>query len=344
MNNFYKIYKRLYSFCAYNLLLYANFLLLFGLAAKLPVTLLLTIAIKLLPAYLLVGISGYFLNDLFDKKADKLSNKFNITNIIHKYALVFIIMLLGFLGFYLLLTISKKASIVLIFQFLLLLGYSLPYIRLKEKGIFGLFTDALYAHVIPGIILVYVLQEYCVIPVSLWASFVVFLFLLGLRDITIHQLEDIEKDRQSNIKTYAIKHQKTIHRQINTLSILAAIALCILLFSIQSAFNSFLFLLLFILLSASYVIYFLKNKKVVKEDVMHNYIILSSVLFLYMLIESQNYIGIVLLLHPYFLQKTRSLFNYILITLIPLIINYTLYLIFLPLGRNLKEKPFYRKN
>jgi 4-hydroxybenzoate polyprenyltransferase len=323
--------------------LYANFLLLFGLAAKIPLAIIIAIAIKLLPAYLLVGISGYFLNDLFDKKADALSDKFNITNIINKYALVFIIILFGLLGFYLLFTISKKANLVLIFQFLLLLGYSLPYIRLKEKGIFGLFTDALYAHVIPGIILLYILQEYCVIPFTIWASFVVFLIFMGLRDITIHQLEDIEKDRQSNIKTYAIKHQKTIHNQINTLSILAAIALCIFLFFIQTAFNSFLYLLLFILLSISYVVYFLKNKNLVKKDLMHNYIILSSVLFLYLLLESQNYMGIVLLLHPYFLQKTKSLINYILITIIPLGINYCLYFFFILLGRNLKEKPLCKK-
>lgn len=344
MNNFHKIYKRLYSFCAYNLLLYANFLLLFGLAANLQANSILTIAMKLLPAYLLVGISGYFLNDLFDKKADELSNKFNITTIINKYLLVFIIIFLGLIGYYLLFTISKKASIVIIFQFLLLLGYSVPYIRLKEKGVWGLITDAIYAHVIPGIILLYILQEYIVIPLTLWYLFVIFLFLLGLRDITIHQLEDLEKDLQSNVKTYAVINQKTILNQINKLCLLAAIGLCILLFFIQFIFNSFLFLILFISLLLSYAVFFIKYKSTMKVDLINNYIILSSLLFLYLLIKAKNYTCILLLLHPYFLQKTRSFINYILITLIPLTINYLLYFIFLLLGRDLKKKPFYKKN
>lgn len=343
MNNLLKIHKRLYSFCAYNLLLYANFLLLFGLAANLNATIIHTIALKLLPAYLLVGISGYFLNDLFDVKADELSNKFNITTILNKYVVLFIILFFGLMGFYLLFTISKQASLVLVFQFLLLLGYSLPFIRLKEKGILGLITDAIYAHVIPGIILLYALQEYIVIPLSLCSIFILFLFLLGLRDIAIHQFEDLEKDIQSNTKTFAVKNQETIKSQINKLNLFSALGLCALLFFIQTTFNSYLFLILFICLLISYTVFFVKNKNVSKDVLMNNYILLSSILFLYMLIDAKNFIGIILLLHPYFLQKTRSFINYILVTIIPLTINYFLYYFLILLGRNLKEKPLSEK-
>lgn len=343
MNNLLKIHKRLYSFCAYNLLLYANFLLLFSLAANLNATIIHTIALKLLPTYLLVGISGYFLNDLFDVKADELSNKFNITTILNKYVLLFIILFFGLIGFYLLFTISKQASLVLVFQFLLLLGYSLPFIRLKEKGILGLITDAIYAHVIPGIILLYALQEYIVIPLSLCSIFILFLFLLGLRDIAIHQFEDLEKDIQSNTKTFAVKNQETIKSQINKLNLFSALGLCALLFFFQTTFNSLLFLALFICLTISYTVFFVKNKNVSKDVLMNNYILLSSILFLYMLIDAKNFIGIILLLHPYFLQKTRSFINYILVTIIPLTINYFLYYFFILLGRNLKEKPLSEK-
>ncbi|RKS99666.1 UbiA family prenyltransferase [Flavobacterium sp. 123] len=343
MNNLLKIHKRLYSFCAYNLLLYANFLLLFSLAANLNATIIHTIALKLLPTYLLVGISGYFLNDLFDVKADELSNKFNITTILNKYVVLFIILFFGLIGFYLLFTISKQASLVLVFQFLLLLGYSLPFIRLKEKGILGLITDAIYAHVIPGIILLYALQEYIVIPLSLCSIFILFLFLLGLRDIAIHQFEDLEKDIQSNTKTFAVKNQETIKSQINKLNLFSALGLCALLFFFQTTFNSLLFLALFICLTISYTVFFVKNKNVSKDVLMNNYILLSSILFLYMLIDAKNFIGIILLLHPYFLQKTRSFINYILVTIIPLTINYFLYYFFILLGRNLKEKPLSEK-
>ena len=70
MNNFNNIYKRLHSFCTYNLLLYANFLVLFGIALNITTETIITIAKILLPAYLLVGIGGYFMNDLFDQKQD----------------------------------------------------------------------------------------------------------------------------------------------------------------------------------------------------------------------------------------------------------------------------------
>jgi 4-hydroxybenzoate polyprenyltransferase len=323
--------------------LYANFLLLFSLAANLNATIIHTIALKLLPTYLLVGISGYFLNDLFDVKADELSNKFNITTILNKYVVLFIILFFGLIGFYLLFTISKQASLVLVFQFLLLLGYSLPFIRLKEKGILGLITDAIYAHVIPGIILLYALQEYIVIPLSLCSIFILFLFLLGLRDIAIHQFEDLEKDIQSNTKTFAVKNQETIKSQINKLNLFSALGLCALLFFFQTTFNSLLFLALFICLTISYTVFFVKNKNVSKDVLMNNYILLSSILFLYMLIDAKNFIGIILLLHPYFLQKTRSFINYILVTIIPLTINYFLYYFFILLGRNLKEKPLSEK-
>lgn len=343
MNSLHKTYNRLYSFCAYNLFLYANFLLLFGLALNINVKIISTISMQLLPAYLVVGIGGYFLNDLFDIKADEVSNKFNITKIINKYLLLFIILSLGFLGFYLLFTISKQASLVLIVQFLLLLGYSIPHIRLKEKGFLGLIADAIYAHVIPGIILLYVLQEHVIISPSLWASFIVFLCFLGLRDISIHQIEDFDKDIQSNTQTYAVKNLKTLNDQINKLNFLTALGLCVLLFFIQLVSNSVLFLILLISLLISYSIVFYKYKNVTKDTLIHNYIILSSVLFLYLLIDVKSYIGIVLLIHPYFLQKTKSFINYILVTIIPLTINYFLYSFFILWGRNLKEKPLYKK-
>lgn len=344
MNNFHKIHKRLYSFCAYNLLLYANFLLLFGLASNIHINSILSTAIRLLPAYLFIGISGYFLNDLFDKKADELSNKFNITKIINKYVLLFLILIFGFIGYYLLFTISKKASIVLIFQFLLLLGYSVPYIRLKEKGILGLITDAIYAHVIPGIILLYILQEYTAISISLWTGFIAFTVLLGLRDIALHQLKDIENDKQSDTLTFAVKNQKTIKNLIRKFNFYAAFTLCVLLFFVQKQASSILFTLLFCTLTISYVVLVIKYKILPKDALIDNYIVISSIVLFSLLMKTNNLICMLLLLHPYFIQKSKSFSKWLMITLIPLTVNYSLYFIFLPLGRNLKEKPFYKKN
>jgi hypothetical protein len=50
-----------------------------------------------------------------------------------------------------------------------ILGYSLLY-QVEGKGIFWA-PNVPYTHVIPGIILLFIFKEYCVIPLSLWASF-----------------------------------------------------------------------------------------------------------------------------------------------------------------------------
>lgn len=342
MNNLHKIYQRLYSFCAYNLLLYANFLLLFGFALHINNEIIITIATKLFPAYLLIGIGGYLLNDIFDIRADTLSEKFNITNLIKPYLVLILILFFWLSGFYLIYSTSKQAVIILIFQFLLLLGYSVPYIRLKEKGFLGIITDALYAHVIPAIILLFLLQKYSVVPMQLWVSFIVLTFLLGLRDIAIHQLEDVEKDIESNTMTFAVKNSKTVQNLIYKLNVTAAFTLSILLFFIQFTSNIELFFGITLLLPISYTIFFYKYSNTTKDILIGNYVLLSSILFLYLQIESENYIGIIFLLHPYFLQKTRSLFNWLQCTFVPLIVNYSLYYFFLVLGRNLKYKPLYK--
>ncbi len=343
MNNFNSIYKRLYSFCAYNLFLYANLLLLFVLALNITIESIVTISKILFPAYLLVGIGGYFLNDLFDEKQDFLSKKFNFTRIINKYLMVLTISLFWFLGFYLIHSLSKNASFLLVIQFLLLCIYSVPGIRLKEKGLLGLVTDAFYAHVIPAIILLNILQEYTAIPVFLWISFSTFSFLLGMRDITIHQLEDLENDIQSNTQTFAVKNLQYVKNQIDKLNILSALSLCIFIFLIQKNSGSILFFSLFIILTISYILIFYKFKKLHKDSLINNYIIISAITLSYLLIENKNFGGIVLLLHPYFIQKIRSSINYIWITILPLILNYSLYYFFFLLGRNLKKNPLWYK-
>lgn len=325
------------------MLLYANFLLLFGFALSIENVTIISIAIKYFPAYLLVGIAGYFLNDLFDIKADALSNKFNSTNIIPPFVLLILILTFWSCGFYLIYSISKQAGFILIAQFVVLLAYSVPFIRLKEKGFLGLITDAFYAHVIPAIILLSLLQKQTVVPVQFWISFISFGFLLGLRDIALHQIADVEKDTVSNTTTFAVKNLQTINNLIEKFNFSALVLLCVFLLFIFINSNSVLFFALLVCLSISYFFVLYKYKKNTGDFLIFNYILISSFLFLYLLISTKNYIGIILILHPYFLQKIKSLVNWLFITLIPLIFNYSLYFFFLFLGRNLKVKPLLQK-
>ncbi len=120
MNKLIKIYNRLYSFFAYNLFLYANFILLFTFILNFEIGVMFYLAIKLLLAYFLIGIGGYFLNDLFDKQKDKLVNKFNITTILNEYLIIVMIIALWGIGYYLVYSISFLASLMIFVLFLAL--------------------------------------------------------------------------------------------------------------------------------------------------------------------------------------------------------------------------------
>lgn len=324
------------------MLLYANFLLMFGLALNINTALIIGIATVLFPAYLLIGISGYFLNDLFDIKADNIANKFNITQIIDKYLVLLLILFSSALGFYLIYSISREASLILLFQFIFLIAYSIPVIRLKEKGILGLITDALYAHVIPAIILLILLQKYAYIPFQIWISCIVFCSLLGLRDIVLHQNNDVEKDLKSKTQTFAINNLKSMSTIIQKLNVFSAIAMWILLLLLYILTYSILLLVLLIILIISHLIHFYKYKTLPRDTLIRNYILISSIIFMYLIIESRFFSGIIMLAHPYSIQKVKSLSNWICVTLIPLIFNYCLYAFFLLLGRNLKKRPLFK--
>jgi UbiA prenyltransferase family len=94
----------------------------------------------------------------------------------------------------------------LIAEFLLFVLYVLPPIRLKERGLLGLVTDALYAHAIPtflAAITFYALGSQSWLHVwLLLGSLVAWQFCLGLRNILLHQLKDADNDRRSGLRTY----------------------------------------------------------------------------------------------------------------------------------------------
>lgn len=318
---------------------------------KVKEDILFSLSVKLLPAYLLVGVGGYILNDLFDQKSDKLVKKFNFTLILNQYFLSLIIIIVWCIGFYLINSISKKASYFLIIQYVLLLVYSIPPFRFKEKGILGILTDACYAHVIPEIILLIIIQTYVDIHPLLWMSFLFFTFSIGMRDILIHQLESLKEDSMSKTNTYAINNPQQANKYrkyLDYISFGAIISFFLCFFYIKYSVVS-LYLLLTLIISYIYVI--IKNKGLIRDLLIRNYIVTTSIYFTYLLIVHKNALGFLFLIHPYFISfiKTilsllKSIFNFFIVTAIPLLVNYILYYIFLILGRNLKEKPLYKKN
>jgi len=149
---------------------------------------------------------GYLFNDLFDIEKDTLAGKRNF--LAGKSSLATLVFFLASAVFVLLpwwfLPKNKFSFILIGVQFGLFIIYSAPPIRLKERGLAGIITDALYAHGIPAILAAYTfaLAAHYVFPTA--DIFVLFAWqtVAGFRNILIHQAEDLEADKKAGSKNF----------------------------------------------------------------------------------------------------------------------------------------------
>jgi len=83
--------------------------------------------------------------------------------------------------------------------------YSIPPVRLKTRGIAGVFADACGAHLFPSCLIISSLTFFMGKPINwLWFTAVaVWALALGLRGILSHQFEDREKDIVAGVDTFA---------------------------------------------------------------------------------------------------------------------------------------------
>ncbi|MCF8446456.1 MAG: UbiA family prenyltransferase [Bacteroidia bacterium] len=351
------IYNRVRSFVTYNFMLYCNYFVLFVLAFSLSKNEAINNFLPILVAYLLVGIAGFLLNDFWDKEKDQLAGKPNITNHLKPKILIGLIAGILLIGLALLHLVAVSTTVFLSVLISLLILYSTPKIRLKEKGIWGAITDALYAHVIPELILIAYINLYLdfyFFPIF----FLLFNFGIGLKDILLHQLEDLENDKLSKVKTLATENislAKKIVENINWIlwPILIAFLVEVYLYS-----NQIVLLLIptFVLLTILYN--WIKKKNNSNNQPLKIYVICSTLVLIFSAIQTNLGYLVVLLIHPYFLSFFRSslhafylnliyllkiIFGRILLTYVPLLVNNILYYGFKIIGRDLKKKPLYSK-
>ncbi|QNK63158.1 hypothetical protein H7F33_01125 [Pedobacter sp. PAMC26386] len=83
--------------------------------------------------------------------------------------------------------------------------YSLPPVRLKKRGIWGVLCDAMGAHLFPALFITSSLLEFIHADKNvLWFVLIGFwAFFYGLRGILWHQFYDRENDRRSSTTTFA---------------------------------------------------------------------------------------------------------------------------------------------
>jgi len=352
MNKWRSLYKRLYSFSAYNLFLFTNFSLLFIVSYNLEF--LLPQIFKLLIAYFTVGVAGYFINDFFDIEKDRISNKFNILNLFNKIWVCVFVIILIFFGLLIVKSISEKAFYILFVQIFVLILYSAKPFRFKEKGFLGVITDSVYAHVLPGIILIQVVNDYVVVSNWLWLCFIMLNFSIGIRDILLHQLNDYAKDLKSGTNTFFLNNVAVSKKLILGFEELTSLLIILFLGLLYLNCN------LFYILVIDFIVIFYWLNKLVKKNNEVNYLIRFYILIstIFLLIFSKNkYICLLVLIHPFniqycklvgtkfwfLLKKLLSLLHHFYKSRITLFINYFLYYLFLFFGRNLKKKPLYHK-
>jgi hypothetical protein len=87
--------------------------------------------------------------------------------------------------------------------------YSLPPVRLKGRGVFGLIADASGAHFFPTLFAVCLVYRWYGKPVdpSWFALVAVWSLSCGLRGILWHQLTDLDNDAKIHLRTFARQHK-----------------------------------------------------------------------------------------------------------------------------------------
>jgi 4-hydroxybenzoate polyprenyltransferase len=183
---------------------------------------------------LCAGSYGHIINDVFDIEVDRNAGKRNHMARFTPMQRFFLCALTLGLGFVPVLFVSySPTSLILIaIEFLLPTIYSIPPIRLKGRGAFGLVCDSLGAHMVPCLYCISVLAHFAGNPalVHTTASIVficltaAWALLLGLIGILIHEFEDRENDIRSGIRTFATEVEfRTVRGPI---AIFYAIELC----------------------------------------------------------------------------------------------------------------------
>lgn len=354
-----QIYQRLRSFITHNVMLYANFLLLFAVLFNTNIYQIVIGFVPIFIAYVFVGIGGYFLNDIFDFKQDITAKKFNITKIISPTIVVVIIIICWATGIILVHTVFPYLLWLVCIQFVLLMLYSIPPFRLKEAGKWGIVIDASYAHLLPELMLLAYLNQYIHLPFFV-ILFPLFTFLLGVRDILIHQINDYANDELAGVNTLIKNNHSIFLKIIYHIEIAAALLLVLFVYGLGIIGTNYTYIGISVTLLLSYIfLYFTKTFNTNQDTLVKVYVVVSSFFIGFSIIIFKSYYGLLLLAHPYLVSFLKAklhwlfirvkyifkvLFGELFIHIIPLFLNNLIYRLGLLFGRNFKQHPLYHRS
>lgn len=170
-----------------------------------------------------VAIYGHVINDIFDQEADRLASKVNHVAALRPVCRVLLagaFLIAGFLPA-LIADYSIGVLSLLMLNYLWPTIYSIPITRLKEKGLFGVASDAMGSHITPTLFILALFatsapagsptgQTGFALVATLWAG------VLGLKGILHHQIADRDNDVQSGIVTFATRTRVEILQRFLT--------------------------------------------------------------------------------------------------------------------------------
>jgi len=149
---------------------------------------------------------GYLVNDYFDQEKDAKVGKKNFLlgkPAYLKVAYCLIALVILFAPWYFLPHNSVTYALISL-QLICYFMYSVPPLRLKERGFVGLMIDSLYAHAIPSMLAAYTYMLIAKQKPSLIFFTLLFCWqsCVGIRNVLLHQINDLESDKESNTNTF----------------------------------------------------------------------------------------------------------------------------------------------
>jgi hypothetical protein len=339
-----QIFKRLRSFLFYHTMLFVNYILVVTSLNAISINI--VVCSSLVASYLLTGFSAFLLNDYYDKEIDQKAGKYNLASNVNRYLIVFLIIVGFVVSFLFINRLLHYAGLILIAQVLALIAYSHPFVRLKTKPILGIITDSIYAYTLP-VLLLFVLFD-VELTDSKTLVFLLFNFSVGLREILLHQKEDELNDLKSGVKSFAIHHKTILKPVVYFFELIASFSLgFILITTFWNSDTQYYFIGITVAYALLLIVQLFKIQKSVENNyLMRFYIVVSSFIIIDRLIDQNQYVYLILLIHPYLIQFFIQVIQFLnqLKIMVAVIVNYSLYYSFKLVGRDLKEKPLFKRN
>lgn len=203
-------------------------------------------ALLFLPIVISQAAFGYLLNNYFDRFQDSIAGKPNkLINI--PTALIYLLLGIPLVIAIVCLWFLSPEKIVWYIYFahtILLILYSVPIVRMKERPVIGVFSDSIYSSVLFSFIALSIIPSSLQLTISypfLILFLLLTLFIKGIRNILSHQIKDYANDKHANVRTFATtygesKSYKIAERIIFPVELILGITVIIYLSIVDSTF------------------------------------------------------------------------------------------------------------